>query len=240
MKSKFTEIIDHPRTEEIIEKILNGVPASEIVAWLKVNYDSNEEGHLILSESLIKDFSKSPYMDYHKQFETDIRKVSGGERLDKKISSALLNNKTYQERLLELTDEGLDLKKEILKLKIFFDSRMEQIFDKIQENPDALDSKGDYKLLKYTEQYLSLLEKYDKIVNNRPDQIIQHNYTMEYIDQRTEVIQDAIRETLEELGSDATLIFFNKMQEKLGSLDFKEEGGKPVPVLDSSYADFSK
>ena len=179
-------------------------------------------------------------MDYHKQFATDLKKVANGEKLDKKISAALLNNKTYQERLLELTDEGLDLKKEILKIKIMLDTRMEQVFDKIQENPEALDSKGDYKLLKYMEQYLSLIEKYDKIVNNRPDQIIQHNYTMEYIDQRTEIIQDAIRETLEELGSDATLIFFNKMQEKLGALNFKEEEGKPVPVLDAAYMDFSK
>lgn len=237
----FTSIITHPKSDDILTKLLSGVSPAEVAQWLKMQFPEKDEAHLRISEKLLKDFSKSPYMDYSKQVESDLKKISTGGTVDKKIAASLLNNKTYQERLAEYADDQIDIKRRLIEMDKIFRDRMEQLFDKIQENPADLGNKGDYKFLKFFEQYIKLIEYYDKSVNNRPDQIIQHNYTMEYIDQRTAVIQDAIRETLEELGPEASYIFMNKLNEKLESVEFKETKNTAFPKsLETENFDFNE
>ena len=58
-------------------------------------------------------------------------------------------------------------------------ARLEQIYDKVQQNPE--NTKPDYVLIKYIELLNQTAEKYDRIVNNAPDQIIQHNITIQTI-----------------------------------------------------------
>lgn len=227
----FSTILVHPKFDEILSKLLSGVSPTEVWNWLKIQFPESDQAYLRISEKVLREFSKSKYLDMHQQFRSDLEKVDNKQPIDKRIAASLLNNKTYQERLSEYSEEQLDIKREILELAVNVKARLEQIYDKIQENPGDLGNKGDYKFIQYFEKYTKLLEVYDKSVNNRPDQIIQHSYTLEYIDQRTQAIQDAIRETLEELGTEATFIFMNKMQEKMENLEFKQEKAPNVAKI---------
>lgn len=226
---KFIHITSHPQLDDIISRLLNGNSPGEVALWLRMQYPETDQSHLRLSEKLLKEFSKSPLMDLNHQHKDDLAKLDSGGQINKKIAASLLNNKTYQERLNEFADEQMDLKKELMELGHITKARMIQIFDKIQEDPEDLGSKGDYKFIKYMEQFIKVMDTYDKSVNNRPDQVIQHNYTMEYIDKRTQLIQDTITETLDELDPEITFMFMSKMQEKLSGLEFKETKENAFP-----------
>ncbi len=58
--------------------------------------------------------------------------------------------------------------------------------------------------------------------------IIQHNHTVDYIDKRTTFLQDAIYEVLEEMDPSFATNFLDKLNEKLATLQYNEEGVKQV------------
>ena len=218
----FSLIQQHPDVEEIVDKLLNGTDPKSISDWLKLKYTEDSESHLLVSIKLLKEFQESEYLNYYDQAKQDLAKVKNKGVINKKLALSIQNNKTYQERLNEAVDEEINVIKELKALKLLLFSRVEQVFDKIQEDPTIINSKNDYVLTKYTEQYMSLIEKIDKIVNNRPDQVIQHNYVVQYIEQYQSVIQQAIMETLKEIDSEASFLFMEKLGEKMTSLKVPE------------------
>lgn len=213
--SDFSQILNHPDNEEIISKLMGGTDPKVVADWLKSSYPEKDQKHLHLTIKLLKDFLGSSYADYYTQAETHLATVQSGGKLDKRLASSLLNNKTYQERINEVLDNKIELPDAFKRLETLIMARFEQVFDKIQEDPALVNGKTDFVLLKYIEQYMNLLEKYDRHHNNRPDQVIQHNHAVMYVDQYTALIQEAIRETLAEIDQEAASLFQDKIQSKL-------------------------
>lgn len=211
-------ILQHPDNEEIISKLMTGIDPKDVADWLKLKYPNKEQSELRVSVKLLTDFVKSDYTSAYKQVEKDLFAIKNGEKIDKKLANSLVNNKSYQERLSEIVEEKLELLNRFKALDMILRTRVEQIFDKIQQNPENVNGKTDYVLLKYIEQYINLIEKYDKHVNNKPDQVIQHNHTLMYIDQYTACIQDAVRETLAEIDQETAMLFLEKIADKMQKL----------------------
>jgi hypothetical protein len=228
----FSFILNHPDRDEIISKIMTGTDPKQVSEWLKIKYTDKEQSHLRLSFKVLKDFADSPYLDVYQQTQQDLAVVKNGNKIERQLSSSLINNKTYIERINEAAEEIIELPKMFKNLDVLLRARFEQVFDKIQQNPDLVNGKTDYVLIKYIEQYLSLLEKADKIVNNRPDQIIQHNHTVTYIDQYTAILQEAVRETLAEIDQEASLKFMDKLAEKMKTLQPPENLSSPISSKD--------
>lgn len=228
--SDFSNITDHPDFQDIVSKIVVGDSPKSISTWLKTKYSTNDNKHLQISAKDIQDFA-----DKHADLEAVIRRdivavqSSDGEG-DLKISSAMLNNKTYRDRLLEIADKKIDVSNLVNELVYMCKVRMEQVFDRIQENPAM--TKTDYVLLKYFEILINSVEKLDKINNNRPDQIIQHNISIQAIEQNTAYFQEAVRETLAEIDTEAALLFVDKLTQKmkLANADKMIENSIPVTV----------
>lgn len=214
----FDQITDHPNYEEIVSKIVTGTNSKDINQWLKVKYSDKDQKHLQLSAKLIQDFADS-HIDLAAHLKKDLIAVKNGdlELSDYKIAASLLNNKTYRERLVELSKEEVDLKKLIQELVYTCKARMEQVFDKLQEDPTKV-GKNDYVLLKYFEVLFVSMEKFDKIVNHAPDQVIQHNVTIQAVEQTTAVLQESIREALSHVDSEAALLFMEILADKLNLL----------------------
>ena len=218
----FSSIQQHPDVEEIIDKLLNGTDPKSISDSLKLRYTEDSESHLLISIKLLKEFQESEYLNYYNQAKQDLSKIKNKGTINKKLALSIQNNKTYQERLNEAIDEEINILKEYKALKLLLFSRIEQVFDKIQEDTAVINSKNDYVLTKYTEQFMSLIEKIDKVINNRPDQVIQHNYVVQYIEQYQSILQQAIIETLREIDSEASNLFMEKIAEKMSSLKVPE------------------
>lgn len=220
MAADFSKLLSHPLKEEILDKLLRGTKPKDICDWLKLKYPDNEQSHLRVPLKLLKDFLNSN-LDLYNTVREDIVDAKQGIKQKKKISESLLNNKTYRDRLNELADNEIDIKKVIAEVVFLIRERIEQYFDKMQENPENL--KPDYGLIKWFEVLLNAVEKFDKIVNNAPDQIIQHNVTMQAVGEHTAIFQDVIREVLAEMDPEAAFLFIEKMREKMEALNPPQE-----------------
>lgn len=221
----FSLLLNHPDRQEIVNKILSAQSPKQVYDWLRLKYPNADQQDLRLNLNLLKEFAKSNLLDYDTKINNDILLAQEEKIQQKKLSEALLNNKTYQDRINEIVDTKIDVKQKFMHLEMALHARMEQVFDAIQQDPSKV-NKADYTLIKYMEQYLKLLESYNKSVNMAPDLIVQHNYTMEYIDNQSNILQQAVRETLEEMEPRFAFIFIEKMQEKLNNLEYKEEPKK--------------
>ncbi|TXG77352.1 hypothetical protein E6Q11_02935 [Candidatus Dojkabacteria bacterium] len=218
----FSLLTDHPDYEEIVSKIATGTDPKVIAHWLKVKYSEKDQKHLQLSLKLIQEFvDKHADLDTH--LKRDVLAVKTGDTSlsDYKIAASLMNNKTYMERLQQLADTKVDIKKMITELVLICRERMMQVFDKIQENPT--NTKGDYVLLKYFETLFIATEKFDKIVNEAPDQVIQVNIQNQMAEQIVSVFQEAIRETLTHIDPESALLFIEIFAEKFNALKLPKQ-----------------
>lgn len=209
--SDYSKLLDHPDKDDIISKLLNGASPKEVSEWLKLKYDSKEQSHLRLPAKLLKDFIDEN-IDINNVIQQDIVNI----KQEKQVSLSLKNNKTYQERLVEAADQEIDLRKMLKNLSVMITARMEQVFDKIQQNPENM--KPDYALIKWCEMMLNFSEKYDKIVNHSPDKVVQHNITMQTIDNYTVIFQEAIKDVLTEMDPEFAFLFIEKLNEKLARI----------------------
>lgn len=220
----FSLVTDHPDYEEIVSQIVTGADPKNIAQWLKIKYPDKNQKHLHLNVKLLQDF-----IDKHADLDTHLKKdllaVKMGEAApsDYKIAASLANNKTYMERLQQLADSKLDVKKMVTDLVLMCTARMEQVFDKIQENPTNM--RADYVLLKYFETLFMATEKLNKIVNEVPDQTIQINIHNQVAEPIISMFQEAIRETLTHIDPEAASLFMEVFTEKL--LKFKAPKMQP-------------
>lgn len=221
MAADFSKIINHPDKDRIITKLVGGDPPKTVSEFLKFKYDDPGESHLRLPINLLTEF-KDKYLDRYKFLEKVVKDQQDG-KLDKKIADSLLNNKSFRDRLAELADEKIDLKKKIVQVLAIIEQRAEQVFDAIQQNPSNF--KGDYVLIKYLELLVNAVEKGDKVINERPDMLIQHNISIQLIEQHSLMFQEAIRETLKKFDPEVSVMFMDLLTQKLAELQ-PDGGGK--------------
>lgn len=227
---KFDNIISHPDKEEIIKKLFLGLSAKSVSDWLKTKYSTQETNHLRLSQKTIQDFIDSGYLNAYDKLKEDVVATKQGRNLDDKIADSLLNSKTYRERINELADDKIDVKKKIVQMETLISSRFEQVFDRIQSDPSSIGAKGDYALIKYYEQWIKTIEFYNKAIDLAPTNIVQHNHTVEYIDKRTSYLQEAIRELLFEMEPEMASKFWEKLQNKLNNFSYKEQTPEQITI----------
>jgi len=224
MTADFSKILEHPDCDEIISKLTHGVQPKDISDWLKIKYSQKEQTHLRLSPKLLKDFLEG-HLDLYKEIQQDIIAAKTGQKIQKKVAASLKNNKTYQERIQEVAEEigkkEIDIYQYMGELVVIGKARIEQYFDKMQSNPE--NTKPDYGLIKWIEVFGGLCERYDKMVNNRPDQVIQHNVTVQVMDQYVALLQDTVREVLAEIDPDAAFLFMERFSQKMKDFSLPEE-----------------
>lgn len=224
MVADFSKILEHPDYEEIISKLTNGIKPKDVSDWLKLKYPQKDQSHLRLGYSLLGEFLEG-HLDLYNQIKGDIIAAKNEQKIEKKVAASLKNTKTYEERVLEMATEigkgEIDINRYFGETVVIARARIQQFFDKMQENPS--NSKPDYALIKWVETFGNLCEKYAKVVRQDPDQVVQHNVTVQVMDQYVAVMQDAIRETLAEIDPEASSLFMERISKRLASLKPIEE-----------------
>lgn len=217
----YAKLIEHPDKDKIISKLLEGVLPKDVQNWLKGKYPDKK--NLVLPINMMDEFIKSNFTNYQDQFNKDLAILKNESRMEMelKVSSSLLNNKTYQERMIEYADKKIDIEKTYESMIHMAMDRAIQVFDKIQENPSS--AKPDYVLVKWFETIFNGLEKFDKHKNSAPEQIINNNYTIQYFDKTNAFYQEIIREILADLDPDTSLRLMDKINAKFRSLQSPDE-----------------
>lgn len=214
MAANFQKLLEHPDVQIIIDKLSLGETPKDVSVYLKSKYDAPGDSHLRIPANLLEEFVKT--YGNTSEFVDKLIKDAKNNSLDNQISQSLLNNKTWKERLAQVVDDKINLEKKIVQLIALCEQRQEQVFDKIQENPGSV--KLDYVMTKYFELNTMLLEKADKIINKAPDQRIEHTYTVQMVEQHSNVIQEAVRRVISRLPPEQSSEFMQLLSEELSVL----------------------
>lgn len=216
--SDFSIIMEHPDADEIVKKLFSGVNPKDVNQWLKLKYPEKKQSHLRITIKLLTEFINSDFSDCYDQFKKDLTIVQNNKLArQEELPKSLLNNKSYRERLEKIADDELNIKDMLKGLINACHQRAEQIFDLIQaDGPDNF--KGDRVLISYFTELFNMVEKFEKIVNNAPDQIIQHNITLQAVENNTNAILEAVRKTLLKLDKETSFLFMDLFYEEINKL----------------------
>lgn len=221
-KAKIAELIlQHPDRSEILVKLLSDVSPSDISEWLSAKYSSVAEKKFVLPIKTITTF-KDDYLDMYSIMKDDLSKMSSNNlSAEQELQLEIQGSPKYHQALERYTDAEVDIKTMVKKMVSNIEFRTSQMFDHIQE--DSVNFRADRVLIEWFNTLLSVLEKYDTMLNGNPDQInIQNNINIQVVDQHINVIHNIIKEILAKLDYDTSLQFiemFNDAMQKLDSSD---------------------
>jgi hypothetical protein len=218
-KNALKKILDHPDKDEIIAKLVLDYPAKDIHDWLAAKYTNVSEAKFVIAEKSIKVF-KENYLDVYSMIREDMMKTKQAlaTSTEDQLELAVKSNPTYKSKMLELAGKEIDVRQMVAHMCIAIETRLGQVFDEIQEDPRNINSRIDRVLIEYGELLGGLLEKYYKFTENPADLVIQHNVTLQVVDQHISVFHDVIRDVLSQLDLESSMLFMELFNEKMSKL----------------------
>ncbi len=218
-KNALKKILDHPDKDEIIAKLVLDYSPKDIHDWLAGKYTNVSETKFVVAEKSIKTF-KDNYLDVYNMIREDMVKTKQAlaNNTEAELELAVKNNSTYKSKMLELAGKEIDVRQMVSQLCLAIETRLGQVFDEIQEDPRNINSRVDRVLIEYGELLGSLLEKYYKFTESPADMVIQHNVTLQAVDQHISVFHDVIREVLSQLDLESSMLFMEIFNEKMAKL----------------------
>jgi hypothetical protein len=227
-KNALKKILDHPDKDEIIAKLIIGQSTKDVHDWLEAKYTNVSESKFIIAEKSLKSFQEN-YLDIYNLIQEDLAKTKTAIKssTEDQLELAVKNNTAYKNIMLQTATKQLDVRTSVANLCHAVETRLAQVFDEIQEDPRNINTKVDRLLIDYTEVLGNILEKYYKFTEAPADQIIQHNVTLQVVDQHITVFHDVIKEVLSQMDLETSMYFMEVFNEKMSKLKAPEKDAAP-------------
>jgi hypothetical protein len=235
-KPTYKKILEHPDKDEIINKLIIQQPLSDIHDWLKGKYTNVSELKFVLSEKILKSF-QSTYLDFYTDVQADLSKTksalatSTSEQLELTVKS----NPAYRDAMLKMANNELDIRTMLNTLAANIETRLAQIYDTIQDDPNNINTKIDRLLIDYAEVFGNLLEKIYKFTEVHPDLIVQHNLNFGGVDPHISVFHDVIKEVLSQMDLESSQYFIEVFNDRMSKL--KPPTPEAVPTQEMKLAE---
>ncbi len=221
MTTKQGKILSHPNRDQIISKLSAGESSRAVAKWLSAKYPNEKTYHI--SFSTLDEFRRKS-LNIHGTVLQDLKnkiREQETEEMDDELTHVVKRNKTYNKKLTEIVDTQIDWRNKLIGFLNVVEARCEYLYNDItQNNPDSY--KKDRLLLEYVEKMLHMVQEIRKI-EGAPDQIVQHNVTVQAIDQHSTAFQMAIQETVAELDTQIASMLMEKITSKLEKMTVKDE-----------------
>lgn len=231
-KPTYKKILEHPDRDEIINKLVIGQPLNDIHDWLKGKYTNVSEAKFVLSEKILKSFQHT-YLQFYTDMQVDLSKTKAAlatGSLDQ-LELTVKSNPAYKDAMIRTAGTELDIRQMAKNLATNIETRLAQVFDEIQEDPRNINTKVDRLLIDYAEVFGGILEKYYKFTEAPADQIIQHNVTLQVVDQHISVFHDVIKEVLSQMDLETSLYFMEVFNEKMSKLKAPTPDTQPTQEM---------
>lgn len=235
-KPTYKKILEHPDKDEVIAKLVIGISPADVHDWLKIKYTNVSEAKFVLSEKIIKSF-KDNHLDFYNDMLQDLSatKSALATSTQDQLELTVKSNPAYKDALLKVANNELDIEKIMATMVINVETRLSQIFDIVQEDPRSINTKVERLMNDMVETLGGLLEKYYKFKEKPADQIIQHNVTLQVVDQHISVFHDVIKEILQQMDLDASNYFMEVFNQKMSKL--KQPSPEDVPTQEMKLAE---
>ena len=221
-------IKDHPDIDEIVSKLSTEVSPKDVAAWLSNRYEN--KGDLCISEDSLSTF-KNIYLDFFAIVQEDKKKVK--EEEDKRIEKALKSkssddleealdtivkkNRTYKDVVLNTIKEEYNIKKQIVVSLKIIESRIEAIYDKIINN-EEISVAQERLLLDFMDRMGTYIDRYSKIIDNKPDITVQNNVSIEILSKHVTVFQEIIKDTIASFDVGTAMEIAKRLNENISRM----------------------
>jgi hypothetical protein len=228
----YKKILEHPDKDEIINKLVIGQSTTDIHDWLKGKYTNVSEAKFVLAEKSLKSFQDT-YLDFYTDMQADLSKTKTAlaNGTSDQLELAVKSNHSYKDALVKMANTELDIRSMVANLCVNVETRIAQVFDEIQEDPRNINTKVDRLLIDYAEALGNILEKYYKFTEQPADQIIQHNVTLQVVDQHISVFHDVIKEVLSQMDLESSMLFMELFNEKMSKLKAPSPEAQPTQEM---------
>jgi hypothetical protein len=228
----YQKILQHCDRDEIIGKLVIGISPKDINEWLSAKYSSVSEKQLVISEKALKSFQEN-YLDFYTTVQNDVfnTKNSLATTDQDGLALAVQNNPTYQELITKAANTELDFRQLIIRVGMALETRLAQIFDAIQEDPRNINSRVDRVFLDYCERMESVLDKCHKFNEAPGSTVVQHNMTIQVVDQHISVFHDVIKKVLSQMDLETSLYFMEVFNEEFSKLKMPSEKDHPTTEM---------
>ena len=231
-KPTYKKILEHPDKDEIIAKLVIGSAPMDIHDWLKVKYTNVSEAKFVLSEKILNSF-KNTYLDFYQDIHADIAntKTALATSTTDQLELAVKSNPTYQDAMVKLATGELNVDQMMGKMALAVETRISQIYDIIQEDPRNVNTKTERLWAEYMEIAGGLLDKYYKWKESQAITTVNHNVTLQVVDQHISVFHDVIKEVLSQMDLETSLYFMEVFNEKMAKLKMPEPNAPPTTEM---------
>lgn len=227
-------ILQHPDKDELISKLLQGISSEDIHKNLQIRYQDIDK-KLIVSIKVLDNFKKNS-LDIYKTIQNDLRKVSTAiTHSDADLQLTLQNNPTYRQTLEKVANNELDIKTMLANMIMATETRIAQIFDQIQADPDNVNTRTERLFNEYLDRFQSAIEKWQKYIIQSPDQIVQHNVSVQHIDSQMSVFHNTITRVLSQMDVESSLLFMNLYKEEMEKLQMPVDA--PIAPVEERMAE---
>ncbi len=223
-KAAVKNILNHPDKDELISKMIIGVSNKDIHEWLESKYTNVSESKFVLSEKAIKNF-RDEYLDIYSMIQQDLSKTRSAisKGTVEEVQLSVKNLPAYKDIMVQTANEELDIRQIVKRLCTAIEIRFGQVFDEIQEDPRNINTRVDRMLKEYAETLGGILEKYHKFTESPADIVVQHNVTLQVVDQHISVFHDVIKEVLSQMDLETSLYFMEVFNQKMSKLKAPEQ-----------------
>lgn len=228
-KNATQAVMEHCDRDEIISKLLLGISPKDIHSNLAVRYGDIDK-KLVISEASIASFKKNS-LNIYKTIQEDLQKTSialATHSADN-VDLALKSNPQYKEAMLKLANNELDVKTMMGNLILSVEQRIAQLTDMVQQDPQNVNTKTERLIGEYIDRLNKGLEQWHKYVLQAPDQIVQHNISIQHIDSHIAVFYDVIKRVLAQMDIETSLYFMEVFEEEMSKIKAPAEN-KHLPV----------
>jgi hypothetical protein len=226
-----TKVLEHPDKDELLAKLTIGVPIPEIHEWLQSKYSAAHEAKLCLSEVSLKKFQDN-YLDIYSIIYEDISKAKTSIKKQSlaELELSLTQDSAYQNVVVTMANQELDIRTTVKNMCKAMETRFGQVFDAIQQDPTLMNSRLDRVFMDYAEKLGGILEKYYKFTEEpQVANVVNHNVTLQVVDQHMNVFHDVIKNVLSQIDLEASLQFMELFNQEMSKLKYIEKQAQGTP-----------
>lgn len=215
------KVLVHPERKEIIRRLTEGESVKSVERWLKSKHPKSKR--LQVSYMTLQKFRKE-YLKLEGKVLDDIKQAKAErDETTRSMETQMIiaNAPSYIEKINEIADSELDVTRKLLELEKILSSRLEFYYNEIANGGTI---KEDKIFLDYIDRYKGVLQDWKKYVEGVADQKIEHNVSIQVVNDQATILKEVIFETLREINQAELIpVFVSKLSTKMGQLEHGSE-----------------
>jgi len=222
----FPKIMTHPQKNLIVKLLRDGKGVRHVRKVLQDMYPDDRSKWL--SVPTLQAFRKE-HMKLEGDALEDVKKAARLKTNEKALSkehTVVKNLSTYREKLNEIVDLHVDIKRGLVEMDTLVRSRLEDLFDAAQRGEATVDKE---KLLQgYFDRYFMMIDKWAKYVDKVADYRVEANINVTVIQDQMAVLRQAVHELLQEMDPELAIGFLNRLNLRMNELAYRPAPGAPT------------